>query len=67
MSPKRGDEVPQPRVGEEWEIRFDASEAVQGWKELVNAAPNNARWAWEIMRSAPGPGPSRSRTADTSS
>ncbi|MEU6645951.1 hypothetical protein ABZ863_25850 [Saccharomonospora sp. NPDC046836] len=54
MSPKRGDEVAPPVVGDEWEIKYAKSDAVQGWKELSNTARGNARKEWEIMRSRPG-------------
>jgi hypothetical protein len=55
VSPKRGDRVAPPPVGNEWDIRFATSEAASGWDGLCAQAPGNARWAWDLMRSSPGP------------
>lgn len=54
MSPKRGDRVSPPAIGDEWEIRFLTSEAASGWEHLCAQAPGNTRWAWELMRTSPG-------------
>jgi hypothetical protein len=54
MSAKRGDAVPPPALGNEWEIKFGSREAASGWQELVNKASGNARRAWELMRTRPG-------------
>ncbi|MFD1046377.1 type II toxin-antitoxin system RelE/ParE family toxin [Kibdelosporangium lantanae] len=56
MSPKRGDQVPQPTTGSEWTIVFGTTEAAKGWQELENQAPGNLRKAWDTMRNDPGPG-----------
>lgn len=55
MSPKRGDPVPPPTVGDEWEMRFGTSEAVDGWRDLCKQAPGNTRRAWDQMRTNPSP------------
>ena len=57
MSPKKGDPVAAPTIGDEWEIRFGTKEAADGWTELVGAARGNARRAHNIMRTAPGMNP----------
>ena len=59
MSPKRNDPVAPPPIGDEWNIRFNTNDSAKGWDELVAAAPGNARRAWDIMRSDPGPGPGK--------
>lgn len=59
MSPRRGDAVAQPRIGDEWEIRFGTKEAVDGWGELLAQAAGNTRRAWDTMRTNPGPGPGK--------
>lgn len=53
MSPKRGDQVPQPAQGDEWELRFDTTQAAKGWRELETVAATNLRKAWETMRHSP--------------
>jgi hypothetical protein len=59
VSPKKGDAVAPPAVGEEWNIRFATNEAAKRWDELVAAASGNTRRAWDIMRAGPGPGPGK--------
>jgi hypothetical protein len=53
MSPKRGEQVPQPAQGDDWELRFDNAEAAKGWQDLETAAATNLRKAWEAMRHSP--------------
>lgn len=52
--------APPPGEGE-YDIRYAASDAVTGWRELCRQAPGNARKAWEWMRTAPAPQPSTPR------
>lgn len=53
MTPKRGDEVAPPPVGEEWRLRFATNEAAKGWGELSAEAPGNTRRCFEALRSDP--------------
>ncbi|MDQ1046414.1 hypothetical protein [Streptomyces sp. V4I2] len=53
MSPKRGDDVSPPPVGEEWRLRFATNEAAKGWGELGAEAPGNTRRYFEALRSDP--------------
>lgn len=53
MSPKRGDQVPQPTQGAEWELRFDTTPAAKCWQDLESAAAGNLRKAWDTMRHSP--------------
>ncbi|GAB2880413.1 hypothetical protein GCM10027074_55830 [Streptomyces deserti] len=53
MSPKRGDDVAPPPVGEEWRLRFATNEAAKGWGELCAEAPGNTRRCFEALRSDP--------------
>jgi hypothetical protein len=53
MSPKRGDQVPQPAQGQEWHLRFDTPQAAKGWHDLETVAAGNLRKSWETMRHAP--------------
>ncbi|MEU7688892.1 hypothetical protein OHB01_05305 [Microbispora hainanensis] len=41
MSPKRGDAVAPPAVGDEWHLRFATSEAAKGWSDLCAEAAGN--------------------------
>lgn len=34
MSPKRGDQAPQPVQGQEWQLVFDTTHAAKGWRDL---------------------------------
>ncbi|MFD4373924.1 hypothetical protein [Streptomyces sp. NPDC058486] len=53
MTPKRGDDVAPPSVGEEWHLRFATNEAAKGWCELVASAPVNARRCFDDLRGDP--------------
>ncbi len=53
MSPKRGDRAAPPRVGEEYDIRFDNAESAKGWDELARAVPANLRRAFETIHATP--------------
>ncbi|MER6478821.1 hypothetical protein [Streptomyces filamentosus] len=53
MTPKRGDDVAPPPVGEEWKLRFATNEAAKGWGELAAAAPENTRRCFEDLRTDP--------------
>lgn len=53
MSPKRGDDVAPPAVGEEWRLRFATNEAAKGWGELGGEAPGNTRRCFEALRGNP--------------
>ncbi|MGH3701025.1 MAG: hypothetical protein ACRDQY_16475 [Pseudonocardiaceae bacterium] len=55
MSPKRGDRAAPPRVGEEYDIRFDNADSAKGWDELGRTAPANLRRAFDTLRSTPRP------------
>lgn len=55
MTPKRGDHVAPPAVGDEWSVRFASAAAVKGWEELCRQATANTRRAWELIRNAPDP------------
>lgn len=61
MSPKRGDRAAPPRVGEEYDIRFDNGESAKGWEELARRAPGNLRRAYEAIRAQPRPTPATER------
>ncbi|MDH6706163.1 hypothetical protein P3T27_002886 [Kitasatospora sp. MAA19] len=53
MSPKRGDDVAPPLVGEEWRLRFGTTEAAKGWGQLCAEAAGNARRCFEALRVNP--------------
>lgn len=55
MSPKRGDRVAPPPIGEEWDVRFLSTDAAKGWEELCRQASTNARWAYDLLRNKPRP------------
>lgn len=57
MSPKRGDRVAPPPIGDEFDIKYAKSTAVTGWEDLVRQAPSNLRRAYDAIRENP-----RSRT-----
>jgi hypothetical protein len=59
--PKRGDRAAPPRVGSEYEIRFDNAESAKGWEELARTAPGNLRRAYEAIRNQPRPAPPSDR------
>lgn len=43
MTPKRGDDVAPPPVGNERRLRFATNEATKGWGDLCAEAPGNTR------------------------
>lgn len=53
MTPKRGDEVAPPAIGDEWRLRFATNEAAKGWGELCAEAPGNSRRCYESLRLRP--------------
>jgi hypothetical protein len=53
VSPKRGDDVPPPPVGDEWRLRFATNEAAKGWIDLCTGATGNTRRCYEALRSDP--------------
>ncbi|MFF5245118.1 hypothetical protein ACFY3V_12645 [Streptosporangium sp. NPDC000095] len=53
MSPKRGDAVAPPPIGDEWHLRFATSEAAKGWADLCAEAAGNTRRCFEALRDAP--------------
>ncbi|MBO4273258.1 hypothetical protein [Microbispora triticiradicis] len=53
MSPKRGDAVAPPPVGDEWHLRFATSEAAKGWSDLCTDAAGNTRRCFEALRVDP--------------
>ncbi|MGW1989535.1 hypothetical protein [Embleya sp. NPDC001921] len=53
MSPKRGDDVPPPPLGDEWRLRFATTEAAKGWGDLCAEAAANARRCFESLRTDP--------------
>lgn len=55
MSPKRGDHVARPAIGDEWHIRFATAAAAKGWEDLCRQAPANTNRAWHTMRHTPSP------------
>jgi len=61
MSPKRGDRVAAPPVGEEWDIRFTDSDSARGWADLCRQVPANTREAFEAIRTNPRPFPHAER------
>lgn len=61
MSPKRGDRVAPPPGPDDYDVRFDDSAACNGWDELCRKAAGKTRWAYEEMRTNPGPKPPTSR------
>jgi len=61
VSSKRGARALPPRVGDEYDIRFDNTESAKGWEELAHAAPRNLRRAYEAIRDQPRPAPATER------
>lgn len=61
MSPKRGDRAAPPRIGHEYDIRFDNAESAKGWENLARATPANLRRAFEAIRDNPRPTPPTER------
>ena len=55
MSPKREDRVAPPAGRGNWEVRFWGTDAVRGWDDLCQQAPDNTLAAWETMRRMPAP------------
>jgi hypothetical protein len=53
MSPKRGDDVAPPSIGDEWRLRFATNEAAKGWADLCAEAPGNTRRCFESIRADP--------------
>lgn len=53
MSPKRGDAVAPPPIGDEWWLKFATTEAAKGWDALCTEAPSNARRCFEALRANP--------------
>jgi hypothetical protein len=53
MSPKRGDDVPPPPIGNEWRLRFATNDAAKGWGDLCAEAPGNTRRCYEALRADP--------------
>jgi hypothetical protein len=53
VSPRRGDEVAPPPIGEEWRLRFATTEAAKGWSDLCAAAAANTRRCFEALRTNP--------------
>ncbi|MBH0780961.1 hypothetical protein [Nocardia bovistercoris] len=53
MSPKRGDRVAPPAVGDEYELRFATTEACNGWDQLAKQAGPNTRRAFDAIRASP--------------
>lgn len=53
MSPKRGDDVPPPPIGNEWRLRFATNDAAKGWGDLCTEAPGNTRRCYEALRADP--------------
>jgi hypothetical protein len=53
VTPKRGDDVAPPPVGDEWRRRFATSEAAKGWPELCAEACGNTRRCYEALRATP--------------
>ncbi|WP_432866773.1 hypothetical protein [Microbispora rosea] len=53
MSPKRGDAVAPPAVGDEWHLRFATSEAAKGSSDLCAETAGNTRRCFEALRADP--------------
>jgi hypothetical protein len=53
MSPERGDRAAPPARQEDYEVRFQSSDAAKGWEELCGQAPENMWKAWVVMREHP--------------
>ena len=53
MSPKRGDAVAPPVIGNEWRLEFATTEAAKGWPQLCSEAPTNTRLCWDALRTTP--------------
>jgi hypothetical protein len=53
VSPRRGDDVPPPPVGDEWRLRFATNEAAKGWSDLCAEAAGNTRRCYEALRGDP--------------
>jgi hypothetical protein len=61
MTPKRGDRVAPPPGPDQYDVRFDSSEAAKGWGDLCQQASGNTFDAWVAMRTKPCPNPPTSR------
>ncbi len=55
MTPKRGDRAAPPPAPGEWALRFDDSQAANGWEQLCKQAPGNTLRAWEELTACPCP------------
>jgi hypothetical protein len=53
VSPKRGDDVAPPPIGDEWRLRFATNEAAKGWADLGAEAAGNTRRCFEALRVNP--------------
>jgi hypothetical protein len=53
VSPKRGDDVPPPPVGDEWRLRVATNEAAKGWGNLCAEASGKTRRCCEALRRDP--------------
>jgi hypothetical protein len=62
MSPKRGDAVAPPPLGDEWAIRFGPKDAADVGQNSPPRRAGNTRKAWDLMRTAPGCDPNERHT-----
>ena len=49
MAPKRRERVAPPPPKDGWEFRYATNAAATGWTAVCDAAPDNARGAWERL------------------
>ncbi|MEU6742483.1 hypothetical protein [Streptosporangium sandarakinum] len=50
MSPRRGDRAAPPPRESEWTLRFENSQAADGWEMPCKQAPGNTRRAWDDIK-----------------
>jgi hypothetical protein len=51
--PKRRERVAPPPAKGGWDLRYGTSDAAKGWQAVCEAAPANARVAWERLTTDP--------------
>ncbi len=61
MSPRRGDRVTVPPPGDQWDVRFAASDAATGWEELSLHALASTRRCLDLLRADPRSGAGHDR------
>lgn len=50
---RRGERVAPPPDGDDWDLRFATSDAVEGWEQLGAQAPGPTKQCWGQLRRDP--------------